>query len=311
MNITMNLGTLAVVVLVVTMTSCLVALLWLCIWTRAGTSHSLHCGHCHSLLAVRDVNKAPESLPVYSPRFCLVPPYIPRQQYEAVVGGGGLHQSAVDSYLRLAGENSEHGRELKIIYTKDQSSSTSPVPGTKGFLVSYPMDVSVKTSKIKTPSYLRDSDSIIVPSKHKMFQRTCSTRKKCLPRLRRPCVEQSEPGWLDISQMCRTVLSKISPRQRSNTCNDDRLEAVRTGYSKVNPGPLEHIGITNRQEDPINHNYVYPLNDVERYNALVLEMKNKIIPTPTPSQRELYPDKKTNNRKSWGSTLPEYTEFLI
>jgi len=308
MNIVMNLGTLAVVVLVVTTSTCLAVLLCLNIWTRSTeTSQSLHCGHCHSLLALRGVVKAPESLPVSSPKLSLVAPHFPSQQAEAValVGGGMLNSSPVNN----AGW---HGHDPhRIIATRDPTISTHSIPGTDSFLDAYPVNKNRKSSRIMSPSYLRKSDSTIAHPKHTMFQRTCSTRKMRLPRLRhRPCVQQPESGWLDISQMCRTVLSRISPRQRSNYgCNEDSTKSENIGCSQLNSREAEVIVIKRRQEAPVNFNYVYPLNDVERYKALVLETNNKM--RSSPNDGRLDQSNQTNiNRMSWGSTLPEYTEFL-
>lgn len=305
MNILLNLGTLAVVVLVVTTATCLAVLLCLTVWTRTGTSHPLHCGHCHSLLALRGVIKAPVALPVSSPRLCLVPQHLPSQQVEtvAVDGGGVLPRTPVSAEL--------HGHEPhRIIATRDPTISTHSIPGTDSFQVGHSIDIEGKSLRIMSPSYLRKSDSTIVHPKHTMFQRTCSTRKQCLPRLRpRPCLQRPESGWLDISQMCRTVLSKISPRQRSNYgCSDDNTRSENMGYSQVKPRASEVGEINKRQEAPVNYNYVYPLNDVERYEDLVLEINNKIISSPNYGRLD---QSKQTNRKSWGSTLPSFTEFLI
>jgi len=174
MNIPLNLGTLAVVVLVVTTATCLAVLLCLTVWTRTGTSHPLHCGHCHSLLALRGVIKAPVALPVSSPRLCLVPQHLPSQQVEtvAVDGGGVLPRTPVSAEL--------HGHEPhRIIATRDPTISTHSIPGTDSFQVGHSIDIEGKSLRIMSPSYLRKSDSTIVHPKHTMFQRTCSTRKQC------------------------------------------------------------------------------------------------------------------------------------
>ena len=79
-------------------------------------------------------------------------------------------------------------------------------------------------------------------------------------------------------------------------------------------GTVQQLKEEEIQQPVPPHNYIHPLNDVERYNALVL--KTNIQPQLPPSSPYGYLTKggdlhTPGNRQSWGSTLPEYNEFLI
>jgi len=284
-------GTCAVVVLLVMTGSCIVATLCLYLRRRTAAAHEMHCGHCHTLLAVQGVRTAPVELP---PIPCLVNNDVLKSQELLAGQRNGLYQAAMHSYSTPGGntgpvEGRDYSKENPTILMIPESKELEPV------------FITTMSQKISQTQLLMKDRSLIVHPKLP-FQRICSTRKKVFPQYRCPPYEgegvQAEQHWLDISQMCRTVLSRISPRQR---------------LSKPDGLPLTTAAeeAKNRHVAPYVHNYIHPLNDVERYNALVLEANSQAHVPSSPYGYIVGGGLKRTNRMSWGSTLPEYAEFLI
>lgn len=272
MNIILNPGTLAVVILVVTLASSMVTLLFLTLRVRfiRASAHPRHCGHCHSLLLVRGVRRPPETVTLqgYLSRPCLA------TQVGTVVGES--HEMQLEKQgFRLA---------------RSLATPTSLQLGeTKKSIAESCEGQYQENRTVLIASRFSPSSDINVHSEYP-FKRICSTRKKSCQRLYCPPGTQPAHGWLDISQMCKTVLSRISPRS-----------------SKEGNFVQENFDCTklNRRETPIDHNYIYPLNDVERYRAFVLKTKIEASSVGITNQCN------QTTRMSWGSTLPEYKEFLV
>eukprot|EP00092_Neocalanus_flemingeri_P108788 GFUD01139726.1.p1 GENE.GFUD01139726.1~~GFUD01139726.1.p1 ORF type:complete len:533 (-),score=170.64 GFUD01139726.1:22-1620(-) len=135
---------------------------------------------------------------------------------------------------------------------------------------------------------------------------------------------QIQQPLLDISQMCRTVLSHISPRQ-----GDNKAGLEKTEHSVTVVGDHDQVGENyevKELEQPVAslpHKYIHPLNDVKRYQELVRRTSSQSqLPPTSPynyvmdctGYRKEGGDQNLNtpgNRQSWGSTLPQYNEFLI
>jgi len=312
-DLTLSLGTLAVIVLLVITMSGLVTSLSLYLWFRTVASQELHCGHCHSLLALQGVMQPPQSVPLQLPPGNYLATVLSPsdQQHMGRSDQYAEYQSATNQRLGMKGAVSNPGYENVNMTVSEKPKITSFHNGMPEPEIEQSVRVGVRftASPSKMTPFSKQSESIIVHSKYP-FHRTCSTRKKVLPRFHRAgnVRENSQPqqNWLDISQMCRTVLSRISPRQRFS----------KSGVMASQTRPVQQVKEEAIEHPVPPHNYIHPLNDVERYNALVL--KTNIQSSLPPSSPYGYLTKggdlqlhTAGYRQSWGSTLPEYSEFLI
>eukprot|EP00092_Neocalanus_flemingeri_P040839 GFUD01044458.1.p1 GENE.GFUD01044458.1~~GFUD01044458.1.p1 ORF type:complete len:358 (-),score=66.89 GFUD01044458.1:22-1095(-) len=347
--LTLGPGTLSTVVLVVVTGCCLATLLsayWWYKWYRTTSPQQLCCGRCHCAMALTGVPLSPQTVPPLLVASDFIPSRTAHPQHHATISnylpvmvdnpGERSEQSATFRTLGMKLSDSKSCNEYPKHETHDISLAQESLPETvssrvqgpgQTSRVSFKMTVSSDISPSKKMSFSKKSDSNIARPKH-LFHRSCSTRKTVPPNLHLahhgPDKHQIQQPLLDISQMCRTVLSHISPRQGDNKAGLEKTEhSVTVVRDHDQVGENYEVRELDQPVVSLPHKYIHPLNDVKRYHELVRRTSSQSqLPPTSPynyvmdctGYRKEGGDQNLNtpgNRQSWGSTLPQYNEFLI